>query len=294
MGNGTALPSSYAHETNTDASLITVAKLAKNANNRVSNPSQIRGSNPSQIPIQSKQRSIDFKIHIAIDFGTDGCALAYYYNNKVTVYNKWMTKSRQRTTKVKTQILLNDKDEVVAFGDNAKIIYSSLSGNERRKWKFFDRFKMSLYEVDMKHTKSKPIDKQQKNKKIRSITWSPQWSPQYVSVQDEKSDIDAEQKENILKAAKHVQPGSFYLTTMNGIKCEPDIVFTSAFKHLQKIAVEYMNQITNNKHIQDNEIQWIFTVPAIWSEKAKYKMKTWLVMAGLINQNIQDQCLIVY
>eukprot|EP01084_Bolivina_argentea_P027732 51523_1 len=81
---------------------------------------------------------------------------------------------------------------------------------------------------------------------------------------------------------------------MNGIKCEPNIVFTSAFKHLQKIALEYINQITNNKQIQDNEIQWIFTVPAIWSEKAKYKMKTWLVTAGLIDENIQDQCLIVY
>eukprot|EP01084_Bolivina_argentea_P246976 413241_1 len=149
---------------------------------------------------------------------------------------------------------------------------------------------MSLYEVDRKHTKSKPIDKQKKNEKIRSITSKmSQWTPQCVSVQDEKSDIDAEQKENILKAAKHVQPGSFYLTTMNGIKCEPDIVFTSAFMHLQKIAVEYMNQITNNKQIQDDEIQWIFTVPEIWSEKEKYKMKTWIVMAGLIDENIQDQ-----
>eukprot|EP01084_Bolivina_argentea_P266273 451579_1 len=99
---------------------------------------------------EQEELSSCFKIHVAIDFGTDGCAIAYHYNGKVTVYNKWMTKSRQRTTKVKTQILLNDKDEVVAFGDTAKIIYSSLSGNERRKWKFFDRFKMSLYEVDIK------------------------------------------------------------------------------------------------------------------------------------------------
>eukprot|EP01084_Bolivina_argentea_P298087 513630_1 len=130
MGN-TITHSKYPHENNTNRSLITL-------------------SNPEHIPIQTEQRSVDFKIHIAIDFGTDGCALAYHYNNKVTVYSKWMSKSRQRTTKVKTQILLNDKDEVVAFGDNAKIIYSSLSGDEKRKWKFFDRFKMSLYEVDIK------------------------------------------------------------------------------------------------------------------------------------------------
>eukprot|EP01084_Bolivina_argentea_P070322 127841_1 len=105
------------------------------------NRSLVRVPNTPLIPIQTKQRSVGFKIHIAIDFGTDGCAIAYYYNKNVIVYNKWMTKSRQSTTKVKTQILLDDKDEVVAFGDNAKIIYSSLSGDERRKWKFFDRFK---------------------------------------------------------------------------------------------------------------------------------------------------------
>eukprot|EP01084_Bolivina_argentea_P246975 413240_1 len=147
---------------------------------------------------------------------------------------------------------------------------------------------MSLYEVDRKHTKSKPMVKQQKNEKISSIQRLIT-VPKFVSAQDEKSHVDAEQEEKILKAAKHVRSGSFYLKTMNGIKCKPDIVFPSAFKHLQKIAVEYMNQITNNKQIQDDEIQWIFTVPEIWSEKEKYKMKTWIVMAGLIDENIQDQ-----
>eukprot|EP01084_Bolivina_argentea_P251586 422001_1 len=86
-----------------------------------------------------------FKIHVAIDFGTDGCAVAFAYQGEITVYNKWMTKKRRRVVKAKTQILLNGKDEVVAFGDNAKIIYSNLSGSEKSEWKFFDRFKMCLY-----------------------------------------------------------------------------------------------------------------------------------------------------
>eukprot|EP01084_Bolivina_argentea_P309974 536233_1 len=160
----------------------------------------------------------------------------------------------QRTTKVKTQILLNDNDEVVAFGDNAKIIYSSLSGDERRKWKFFDRFKMSLYEID--------------------------------------SDIVNECKQ---QSSKAVNVGAFYVKAMNGCKCKPDVVFINAFKHLQKIALEYMDKITNNEEsIDDSEIQWIMTVPAIWSEKAKYQMKKWIVNAGLIDTNIKDQCLIVY
>eukprot|EP01084_Bolivina_argentea_P253325 425478_1 len=93
MGNGYASPNSAL------IPLFPVTKHTKNA--EVGGSKRPRGS----IPIQPKQRyrSIDFKIHIAIDFGTDGCALAYYYNNKVTVYNKWKTK-------IKTHILLNDRE----------------------------------------------------------------------------------------------------------------------------------------------------------------------------------------
>eukprot|EP01084_Bolivina_argentea_P289296 496735_1 len=36
------------------------------------------------------------------------------------------------------------------------------------------------------------------------------------------------------------------------------------------------------------------TVPAIWSEKAKYQMKQWMIDAELVDINIKDQCLIVY
>eukprot|EP01084_Bolivina_argentea_P309977 536238_1 len=179
----------------------------------------------------------------------------------------------QRTTKVKTQILLNDNDEVVAFGDNAKIIYSSLSGNERRKWKFFDRFKMSLYEADIKQRKLN----QNAKKKRPPIINMPTYVPISAHSGEPRLDIFNECKKNIVsgkKVVKSMQYGSFYIESMNGSKCKPDIVFISAFKHLKTIALEYMDKITNNEEsIDDSEIQWIMTVPAIWSEKAKYQMK---------------------
>eukprot|EP01084_Bolivina_argentea_P309975 536234_1 len=188
----------------------------------------------------------------------------------------------QRTTKVKTQILLNDNDEVVAFGDNAKIIYSSLSGNERRKWKFFDRFKMSLYEVDIKQ---------------KTLSRNEQHKVSNVTEPTIENEIAKECKQNLLskiKGAKGVKSPSFYIESMNGTKCKPDIVFISAFKHLKTIALEYMDKITDNEPIKPQQIQWIMTVPAIWSEKAKYQMKQWMIDAELVDINIKDQCLIVY
>ena len=46
--------------------------------------------------------------------------------------------------------------------------------------------------------------------------------------------------------------------------------------------------------IMDDEIQWILTVPAIWSESAKNKMKDWIIKAGLVDATIKNQCIIVY
>ena len=38
----------------------------------------------------------------------------------------------------------------------------------------------------------------------------------------------------------------------------------------------------------------IITVPAIWNDDAKNKMKEWIIKAGLVNKNIKNQCKIVY
>eukprot|EP01083_Nonionella_stella_P014672 41187_1 len=73
-----------------------------------------------------------------------------------------------------------------------------------------------------------------------------------------------------------------------------DEVFVHVLKYLQTIAKKHMAKITQNAPITDNEIQWIVTVPAIWSEKAKKRMKHFIIKAGLVSEYVKDQCLIVY
>eukprot|EP01083_Nonionella_stella_P176968 620685_1 len=181
-----------------------------------------------------QRQQVDFKVNIAVDFGTIGCGLAFAYDNEVFVYNKWKVKKRQRTLKINTQILLNEDDEMVAFGDKAMQIYSNLSGKEKQTWKLFDRFKMSLY-------------------------------------------------------GKHCDQ----LKTTNDLTCDASIIFIQTFKYLRTIALEYVTKITQQT-FQSDEIQWILTVPAIWDERAKSNMKTWIIAAGLVNEAIINQCLIVY
>ena len=72
-------------------------------------------------------REVNFKISVAIDFGTDGCGLAFAFNDEVDIYSKWKSKRKITKFKAKTHILLNDKNEVESFGDNAKTTLMSIS-----------------------------------------------------------------------------------------------------------------------------------------------------------------------
>eukprot|EP01083_Nonionella_stella_P073603 199154_1 len=102
----------------------------------------------------------------------------------------------------------------------------------RDKWMLFERFKMALYEDD-----------------CPGIT---------NSVDDEKQ---IEIKDT--------------LTATNGKTVKASIVFVAVFKYLHKQAKRYVKR---NKfcrlfeELEDQDWQWIITVPAIWNDTSKYKM----------------------
>ena len=88
------------------------------------------------------------------------------------------------------------------------------------------------------------------------------------------------------------------LTATNGKTVKSSVVFIAALRHLQKEAKNYltMNRLTRRlfRTCDDSDIQWIITVPAIWNDDAKHKMRQWAIDAGLVDRNIVNQCKIVY
>eukprot|EP01083_Nonionella_stella_P151567 484459_1 len=88
------------------------------------------------------------------------------------------------------------------------------------------------------------------------------------------------------------------LTATNGKTVKASIVFVAVFKHLQKQAKRYLkrNKLSRGlfKTLTDKDWQWIITVPAIWNDTSKYKMRQWVIDAGLVDPNIDGQCKIVY
>eukprot|EP01084_Bolivina_argentea_P020120 37435_1 len=78
------------------------------------------------------------------------------------------------------------------------------------------------------------------------------------------------------------------LIATNGKKYPSEKVFIAAFQHLQKETKVWIQK--KRFQVKDNEIQWIITVPTIWNDEAKHKMKQWAIKSGLIDANIPNQC----
>eukprot|EP01084_Bolivina_argentea_P084108 152205_1 len=191
-----------------------------------------------------------FKVHVAIDFGTDGLAMAYAFGDvdKVTAHAEWSYKKYAPKFKPKTIVLLDEDFEAIGFGKDAKHTYMATE-KMKDKWMLFERFKMALYG---------------------------------------DGTID-EEKQVVIKDT---------LTATNGKTVKASIVFVAVFKHLHKQAKNYLkrNRLSRNlfKELTDKDWQWIITVPAIWNDASKYKMRQWAIDAGLIDPGVEGQCKIVY
>ena len=86
------------------------------------------------------------------------------------------------------------------------------------------------------------------------------------------------------------------IEAFGGTKYSSEKVFVAMFKHLKSESDGFLKK--QRIKAKPRRIQWIVTVPAIWNDKAKYKMKKWMIEAGLIERDEKkrpkDQCRIVY
>ena len=59
----------------------------------------------------------------------------------------------------------------------------------------------------------------------------------------------------------------------NGRNVKAKIVFARSIKFLKDEALKVISQTTGDEHYSADDIQWVLTVPAIWSPKAKQFMR---------------------
>ena len=248
-------------------------------------------------PSQEQQKGVDFKIFVGIDFGTDGCGLAYAFkDNIINIHhheeNKYNGNSdsdddqEQHTEnrlnvdndnkneyveihkgfkdaygpydKSRTSVLIDGENQVQNVGGEAANLF--VQAQNKDGWKLFERFKMNLYS-------------------------DPNW---------ERSEIIPKSKQ-----LNKVDLEEMLIPTNGGDPYPSKHVFIAELQKLRKNAMDYLKMNFKQKKklkfaYTDDDIQWILTVPAIWSDRAKEKMKLWAIEAQLININIKDQLKIVY
>ena len=68
--------------------------------------------------------TVSYKLHIAIDFGTDGIGLAFAIEDEVYVHEKFISRKYGASVKPKTIVLLDEEGEVNSLGIDAKFTLS--------------------------------------------------------------------------------------------------------------------------------------------------------------------------
>eukprot|EP01084_Bolivina_argentea_P114871 204416_1 len=206
--------------------------------------------------LQYPEKLMSVRMQIVVSFGTDTAALAFVYKNKVTIYDKWKgplgnsTSNATTRIKTKTQLILNDNNRATCFGNAAKFVYYNLEKEERKEKKFFEKFTKILYE--------------DKIGSVQNIT---------EAKDDEKKDDEKK-----------------YLVAANGQRVLAKTVFIAVFQQFQAKAKVFIPNNVTHEIIHDNEIQWIITIPAVFSQKAKNNLQKWITEA----KYIQNHCVIVY
>jgi len=227
----------------------------------------------------------DFKVIVAIDFGTHGTGIGYAIIDQdekepaTYIEQDWC---KNADNKNKTDILLDYNGKFLEFGEKALERYINYGDDSDTD--------------DDKDSEGDGAD------------------------QDEESDSDDdEEKENLkpmlfesFKMALYREEGQFagdgdikdVLTAKDGRTVKTSIVFTSALEYMRKHIFNTFHkkkvkvrdtESEQMRYIQGIEdVQWILTVPAIWSDRAKAKMERWAEKAELIQPKIVNHLRIVY
>ena len=208
------------------------------------------------------------------------------------IHNKWKSKKWGAVAKPKTQILLNENGECVAFGIDASDVYSRLDPETQKKWMLFERFKMALYENIDDDKYNDDDDDNDDNDSNNN-----EEDKEYDAEDEEKNIIDNSSKnknKNKNKQSKYKKISiRKQLTAMNGKKYPSEKVFVEALKFLKIEATKFFRKLKLGK-MKDPDIQWILTVPAIWNDSAKQQMKEWAIAAELVSPHIKNQLKIVF
>eukprot|EP01084_Bolivina_argentea_P240031 403321_1 len=204
-------------------------------------------------PIQSEKcptgTQINFKVCVGIDFGTDGCVLAYSFVNWLIHKKKlidlgtnpeFYTQFKNKTEQ--TSVLLDGNNTIRAIGGDAEDLF--IESPEKIKlynWKLFKRFKGKLF----------------KGAKGKSRILS-----------DTVSKVNASESNTVKDAI---------IPTNGGDPYSSKSLFSAVLHKLRDGILNHLQKYDQYK--KQDDILWILAVPAICGANERNKIKEWLIEA---------------
>lgn len=82
------------------------------------------------------------------------------------------------------------------------------------------------------------------------------------------------------------------LVAANGKQIDAMIVFSLSIKYMKDEAIKTIRQRTGDDSCDAKDIQWVLTVPAIWTPAAKQFMREAACKAGITSENTKEQLII--
>ncbi|KAL2081066.1 hypothetical protein ACEWY4_022919 [Coilia grayii] len=86
--------------------------------------------------------------------------------------------------------------------------------------------------------------------------------------------------------------GDLQLTTTNGKQMSAIKVFSESLKYLKNHALRKIENFSQGTKLQDSDITWVLTVPAIWTNAAKQFMRDAATKAGLVTESDPDRLIL--
>ncbi|KAJ6249634.1 hsp70 family protein [Anaeramoeba flamelloides] len=217
----------------------------------------------------------DYKIVIGIDFGTSRSGFAYAFtgDKEESIYGKseWADFKTDSTILIKKNKQGDYRDgakleEVVAFGEQATIKYTELLDEEQEDFEENENEQEKEKELENENENENEKEKEKQKEKKEDQGNSIQKNSLYELFSYYKMQL-YQNKSTIKSASGNVF--SVY-----------DVIVLS-LKWLKKQAIAHLKQRTLT--LSEDQIKWVLTVPAIWSEKSKSKMVNCAMEAGLID-----------
>jgi len=239
----------------------------------------------ASLNVSNRNKKGDFRVVVGIDFGTDGSGVAWALNDgsgQVFVDQEMNDNSQFIDTKTKTNILLDEEGNFIAFGREATEKYirqfeddesaSDDDGDESAQaakaksasWLYFSQFKMALYKAAIK-------------KQTAVTKGGPSEEKNNAENQDDtRTDIVST------------------LTAANGKSLPSRTVFVAALRFMREHAFKMFARA--KVEVSDSsQVKWVLTVPAIWSDQSKGLMERWAMEAGLVSSaTLLNQLVIAY